>query len=276
MRCKTPGRDGLRLTAMTLGLALFALAGPGMAMTVTAPTAGVLPKAAPVTVQWSTSTPAASVVIMLFQVTPSANFIPTVGWSPISNTGQTTLTFPPSVICEARHSYKIGVSVFGTAASGHFSGPAIVEAGESKPFRLSCEGDGVGALTVVKTVVADSTIPPPKGPFLVNVICTPNGPNTTVSLSSANGYQQVVPRIPAGSACTVTEQPPVVPADLARLGCHWETSYPGQGADAGPRTALTSGANITRRVVNRWACKTGAGNGVGPRGDEVLAPPRGR
>jgi len=117
--------------------------------------------------------------------------------------------------------------------------------------------------------VSDGPIPPPNIPFVVDVRCPPSGPNTTVTLSSANGYQQIVPGVTVGANCTVTERPPVVPADLARRGCRWETSYPAAGE--GPKTTLTAGANTTRRIVNRWVCKdqtgtgTGTGTGVDPR-----------
>jgi uncharacterized repeat protein (TIGR01451 family) len=254
----------LRAAGLALGLLIAAFAAPAMALTISAPTAGVLPKAAPFTVQWTTTTPAASVSIMLIQVTPTATIV-APAWPPVSNTGQATLSFPASVVCGAGHTYKIGVMVWGQASTGLSSGPSIVESAETKPFRLSCEGGRTETLTIVKTVVSDGPIPPPNTPFVVDVRCPPSGPNTTVTLSSANGYQQVVPGVTVGANCTVTERPPVVPADLARRGCRWETSYPGAGE--GPKTTLTTGANTTRRIVNRWVCKdqtgTGTGTGVG-------------
>ncbi|MDP1737012.1 MAG: DUF5979 domain-containing protein [Caulobacter sp.] len=259
---------GLRAAGLALGLLIAAVAGPAMALTISAPTAGVLPKAAPFTLQWTTTTPAANVSIMLIQVTPTATFV-APAWPQVSNTGQTTLSFPASVVCGAGYTYKIGVMVWGQASTGLTSGPSIVESAETKPFRLSCEGGRTETLTVVKTVVSDGPIPPPNASFVVDVRCPPSGPNTTVTLSSANGYQQVVPGVTVGANCTVTERPPVVPADLARRGCHWETSYPGSGAGEGPKTALTTGPNTTRRIVNRWVCKdqtgTGTGTGVDPR-----------
>lgn len=249
-----------RLAMILATLCLAALAGPAMALTISAPTAGVLPKAAPVTVQWTTTTPAASVTISLIQVTPTAAFVGPA-WPPVSNTGQTTLSFPPSVVCGGGHTYKIFVMVWGQASTGLASGPYIVESAETRPFRLSCEGGRTETLTIVKTVVSDGPIPPPNMPFVVDVRCPPSGPNTTVTLSSANGYQQVVPGVTVGANCTVTERPPVVPADLARRGCHWETSYPAVGE--GPKTTLTTGPNTTRRIVNRWVCKDQGGTGTG-------------
>lgn len=253
---------GLRAAGLALGLLFAAVAGPALALTVSAPTAGVLPKAAPFIVQWTTTAPAASVSIMLIQVTPSATIIAT-GWPAASNTGQATLSFPASVVCDPAHTYKIGVLVWGQGSTGLSSGPAIVESAETKPFRLSCEGGRTETLTIVKTVVSDGPVPPPNTAFVVDVRCPPSGPNTTVTLSSANGYRQVVPGVTVGAGCTVTERPPVVPADLARRGCRWETSYPGAGE--GPKTTLTAGPNTTRRIVNRWICKVQADTGQRPR-----------
>ena len=106
-----------------------------------------------------------------------------------------------------------------------------------------------GVLRVVKTVVSEGSAAPPSTSFVVDVVCAPYGPNTAVTLTSANGYQAAVQGIPTGSNCTVTERPPVVPADLAKRGCHWETRYP----DAeGPVPAKDE---VVRRVINRWICK---------------------
>jgi len=247
-----PGALGA-LVAMALAL-LAAMAAPATAATVTAPNAGVLPKAAPFTLQWTTSAPAANISVWLIQVTPT-NTVIASGWPTIANTGQATLSLPPSLLCDAAHSYKIAVMVMGHVTSGHASGPTIEESAESKPFRLSCESDRTGTLTVSKTVVSDGPIPPPNIPFLVDVRCPPNGPSATVTLTSANGYQQVLAGVTPGANCTVTERPPAVPADLARRGCRWETSYPGQDTDPEPRPPSTSGPNVTRRIVNRWICK---------------------
>jgi uncharacterized repeat protein (TIGR01451 family) len=89
----------------------------------------------------------------------------------------------------------------------------------------------------------------------------PNGPHTTVTLSSGNNYQQVVSGVSSPASCTVTEDPPVVPVDLARRGCHWETSYPDN--PGGPRndgrkdlpTGTQTETADTRTVVNDWVCK---------------------
>ncbi|MDP1632746.1 MAG: DUF5979 domain-containing protein [Caulobacter sp.] len=243
---------GLRRAALILGLLLAAIAAPALAMTVTAPSTGVLPKAAPLTVQWSTSAPAASVSVWLLEVTPTPGIVNT-GWPAVANTGHATFTLPASVVCDAAHSYKIGVMVWGQTSTGLSSGPSIVESAETKPFRLSCDGGRPGTLTVIKTVVSDGPIPPPVTAFVVDVRCPPSGPNTSVTLNSGNRFQQVITGVAAGADCTVTEQPPAVPGSLARRGCHWETRYP--DADSGRRTTLPAGANTTRRVVNHWICK---------------------
>ena len=120
-----------------------------------------------------------------------------------------------------------------------------------------------GSLTIFKKVIAEGAIPPPDINFYVDVNCQPDGPSETVKLNNSNGYHDTVAGIPIGRDCTITEHAPDVPADLAKRGCHWETSYPD---DRRTPISSTEGARLT--VVNRWICKTdtGTGTGVGPDG----------
>lgn len=122
---------------------------------------------------------------------------------------------------------------------------------ESARARVSSAG-ATGSLTVRKQVVNGGTgVPPPSGPFLVQVTCSMGGPNVQVSLSSANTLTQVVGTIPANSVCTIAEQAPPVPPELTRRGCGWQTRYPdGQNATM-PSPATT----LSLTVVNRWNCK---------------------
>jgi uncharacterized repeat protein (TIGR01451 family) len=151
-----------------------------------------------------------------------------------------------------------------------YSPTAIVPAGGNATLTvtntLACDKPpATGTLTLIKRVVVDGPIPPPNMPFVILVNCPPNGPNTTVTLSSANGYQQTVQGVAAGGSCITTEQPPAVPADLARRGCHWET----EGPAGGPKTTLPTGSNTTRVFVNRWVCKPGTGTGTGGKGTDL-------
>lgn len=133
---------------------------------------------------------------------------------------------------------------------GTLTGPPIHIDGPLIAFPV--DGAKAGSLTIMKKVVNDSTsFPPPNVPFQVQVACSPGGPNVPVTLSQANNFTQLVANIPASSACTIAEQAPAIPPDLAKRGCRWDTSYPdGQNAAMpNPATALS------RTVVNRWSCK---------------------
>lgn len=125
----------------------------------------------------------------------------------------------------------------------------------------SCSGAGVstGTLTILKKVVNGSTtIPPPNTPFQVQVTCSPGGPNVPVTLTSANGFTQVLGNIPANRSCTLVEQAPAISGDLAKRGCRWETSYPDGQIAAMPNPA----AALSRTVVNRWTCNKGDETGT--------------
>lgn len=118
----------------------------------------------------------------------------------------------------------------------------------------ACSGAGVstGTLTILKKVVnASTTIPPPNTPFQVQVTCSPGGPSVPLTLTSANGFTQVVGDIPANRSCTLVEQAPAVSRDLAKRGCRWETSYPDGQTAPMPDPA----AALSRTIVNRWTCE---------------------
>jgi subtilisin family serine protease len=94
------------------------------------------------------------------------------------------------------------IPVTGSAflASSSFDKPHTVSAVLPPP---------TGSLTVKKTISA-----PPGGGlpnltgvvFPVNVVCTPSGPTTSVTLTAPT-LSQVIPNIPVGSTCNVVEQP---------------------------------------------------------------------
>jgi len=124
---------------------------------------------------------------------------------------------------------------------------------------LTCDKPAAtGSLEVIKRIIRDSTIPPPDVDFYVDVACQPGGPHTVVRLGSENAYRDRVTGIAIGGDCTITEQPPAVPADLARRGCRWETSYPD-----GQRIPVSLREGAKGVVVNRWICKDGGGTGDG-------------
>jgi uncharacterized repeat protein (TIGR01451 family) len=114
-------------------------------------------------------------------------------------------------------------------------------------------------LTVRKTIVAPpgGTLPNLGGVmFPVNVVCTPFGPSTSVTLSAANP-SQVIPNIPLGSTCNVVELP------LAGIGTCGKplvsvalppTYVPGQNV-----TITAPPASASVEVINVLGCiKMGA------------------
>ncbi len=117
----------------------------------------------------------------------------------------------------------------------------------------SCKGGGGGdgSLHVVKKVVVDGPIPPPSPVvFMADVSCQPGGPSVTLELSRDNGYQNTATGIGNGASCTVTEQPPIVPAPYVRRGCRWQTSY-----THGQRFRIGDPKATEAEIVNRWTCK---------------------
>jgi hypothetical protein len=105
----------------------------------------------------------------------------------------------------------------------------------------SCQ-QATGSLNVHKNILVDPRFPPPNIPFVVDVHCTPNGPNTSVTLTSSNQYTQIVNGIRPGSRCTVVERP--LPA------CHWVTSYP-----SGQTAVVSAGQTANSIVLNKWVCQ---------------------
>lgn len=210
---------------------------------VSAPTGATLPLGSPILVQWTQPsywwTP--TVNIVLSQVTPSMLSLGTLATN-VSNNGQTYVNLPPSLPCNPTYIYKITVVTGTPVQTAWFSQ-------HSPNFKLSCEG---GSISVVKTVINDSGGPMPVGSFSVDVNCGPNGPNTTLVLSSANSFQGSVMYIPLGTKCSINEQTPKAPP-----GCRWFTTYP-QG-----QNVVIGNAGYQRAVHNRLTCQ-GGGTPTGP------------
>lgn len=208
---------------------------------VSAPTGATLPMGSPVPVQWTPSFWASPTVsIHLNRVSPTPMSFGNLAVN-IPNNGQAAVNFPYSLACNPAHTYKITVwakinsTTWMTKDSAH--------------FKLSCEG---GSITVVKTVINESGGPIPNGTFAVDVNCGPNGPNTTLALSSANSFQDSVMYIPLGRQCTINEQAPKAPPR-----CRWLTTYP-QG-----KNVVIGNAGYRREVHNRLSC-LGVGSLTGP------------
>ena len=150
---------------------------------------------------------------------------------------------PPPKGCEWIVSYPGG-------QSGPAGGSLVVM------NELKCGGHQTGPLTIVKRVVNNNPgVPTPTGPFLVQANCTPNGPNTSVTLIGP-AYLQSSVIAPLGSQCTIAELPPApIP------NCRWITTYPNgqQGQPGGTLNVVnelkceirpTGSVTVTKRVVN--------------------------
>lgn len=219
--------------------------GAALAQQVTSPTGATLPKDLPVLVQWGPAGWASSTVgISLygnqgapadFAVAGSVSNMPLgVLAASFPNQGQAYVSIPASLACDPTWFYEIAVWADVTQ-------PVVGRAYTfSQNFRLSCVG---GSLTVVKTAIDAAGAPLTTGAFVVGVACTPSGPNTTVTLNSADNFQSSLTHIPLGSHCTLTEAAP-----HAAVGCHWTTTYP-QGQEV-----VTGNAAYRREVRNQLTC----------------------
>ena len=204
-----------------------------LAAMVSAPTGATLPWGAPVLVLWTPSYwPSTTVDIGLYRVSPSPVWLGPLATN-VNNNGGAYVNLPQSLVCEPTYVYRMLVRYpFGTPNNVGYNQ-------YSADFKLSCGG----SITVVKTVINDSGGPIPNGSFPVDVTCGHGGPNTTLALSSANGFQDSVMNIPLGSHCTVSEQAPKAPK-----GCRWSTTYP-QG-----QSVVIGNAGYRREVRNRLTC----------------------
>ncbi len=210
------------------------------------PTGATLPRGLPVLVQWTPSFwPSPTVDIILNRVV-SGGWYPVGAPTPVNNSGQAYIDLPESLVCNPADIYMIHVEgALNNGSTKYKNGPN---------FKLSCNG---GSITVVKTVFNDSGRPIPNGTFQIDVSCGPNGPNTTLALSSASGSQASVMHIPLGRQCTINEQAPKAPPR-----CRWLTTYP-QG-----KSVVVGNLAYQRAVHNRLSCQgagpvTGTAMGVG-------------
>lgn len=208
---------------------------------VSAPTGATLPRSLPILVQWTPSYWASPTISMnLYRMSPTQMAFGVLVAN-IPNNGQAYVNLPHSFECNPTYTYQLDVwaiisnAPWTTTASGN--------------FKLSCES---GSITVVKKVINDSGRPIPNGSFAVDINCGPNGPNTTLALSSANSFQASVMYIPLGRQCSIKEQAPKAPP-----GCRWLTTYP-QG-----QNVVIGNAGYQRAVHNRLSCQ-GVGTLTGP------------
>lgn len=230
LRTRAAGFFRALVTVFVLATTLSA---PVMASPVSAPTGATLSSVTPILVQWTTSYwPTPTVGVYLYKADPGGSI--TTGVSPwtlatnIPNNGQTSVNLPNSFMCSPTQLYLVSVG----STDGYYGYNQY-----SANFKFSCVG---GSVTVVKTAVNDSGAPILSGSYLVDVTCGHDGPNATLTLSSANSFQGGLMNIPQGRNCTINEQRPP-----AALGCRWTTTYPlGKTVNIGGRTA-SSGSGVS-------------------------------
>ena len=207
-----------------------------------APTGATLPRGLPILVQWTPSFwPSSTVKIILNRVVTGGSYPVGPPSTYVNNNGQGSINLPQSLICNPSDTYMVSVEGVQIGNSTTYK--------NSPNFKLSCEG---GSISVVKTVINDSGGPMPVGSFAVDVNCGPNGPNTTLVLSSANSFHGSVMYIPLGTKCSINEQAPKAPP-----GCRRSTTYP-QG-----QNVVIGNAGYQRAVHNRLSCQ-GVGTLTGP------------
>lgn len=129
----------------------------------------------------------------------------TINALPANSTITTVFTVPPPFTVPAQsNAATVAMGGPNGAQLWYPKNPATLSASATIPVLPT------NSLTVEKTVAAP---PPPSGglpnltgvTFPVNVVCTPYGPSTTVTLTPTN-LSQVIPNIPVGSTCHVVEQ----------------------------------------------------------------------
>lgn len=223
-----------RATLAALAVVVIGAAPTLASAQIIAPTGATLPRGLPILVQWTPSFwPSSTVKIILNRVVTGGSY-PVGPPSPyVNNNGQGSINLPQSLICNPSDTYMVSVEGVQIGNSTTYK--------NSPNFKLSCEG---GSISVVKTVINDSGGPMPVGSFAVDVNCGPNGPNTTLILSSANSFQGSVMYIPLGTKCSINEQAPKAPP-----GCRWLTTYP-QG-----QNVVIGNAGYQRAVHNRLSCQ---------------------
>jgi hypothetical protein len=146
------------------------------------------------------------------------------GLGPLANNGGPTLTHLPGP---------------GSPAIDGVTAPATCTVGnDQRDFNrvqgAACE---IGAVEVeVTSLQVVKTLQGPKigtawvtQQFNINVNCTPNGPNTPVTVTLTQGGSQTVPNILVGSSCTITETPPLLPTGYPP-SCTWQTTLQIDGA----------------------------------------------
>lgn len=221
-----------------LATLLIALALPAQAMSIPAPAGGVLPSNAPFVVQW-VSTPGPGQIEIRLESSAHTYHLA----SGVANTGQASVSFPTSAVCNSQEVFRIRVLRYVPVSNG-ISYP---DQGYGAPFKFACIAP-TPPITVIKQVINTTGRPAAGIVFRMRLQCDPAW-QTIFNMSAPGSLQRTVP-VPNGSVvCTVAEIQAPRPSPL----CEWLTTYPG-GQQSPPGGTLV--------VRNELRCRDSVG---GPR-----------
>lgn len=217
---------------------LLALAAPAGAMTIPAPAGGVLPSNAPFGVQW-VSTPGPGQIEIRLEST-SHTYVLASG---VANTGQASVAFPTTAVCNPQEVFRIKVLRYVPVSNGI----TYPDQGYGAYFKFACVAP-TPPITVIKQIVNTTGRPVFGLVFRMRLQCDPAW-QTFFNLNGPGNLQRAV-QVPAGSVvCTVAEVQAPRPSPL----CEWSTTYPG-GQQSPPGGTLI--------VRNELRCRNSVG---GPR-----------
>lgn len=224
--------------AAVLAILLIAFALPASAMSIPAPTGGVLPSNAPFVVQW-VSTPGPGQIEIRLESSSHTYYLA----SGVANTGQASVSFPTSAVCNSQEVFRVRVLRYVPVSNG-ISYP---DQGYGAPFKFACIAP-TPPITVIKQIINTTGRPAAGIVFRMRLQCDPAW-QTIFNMSAPGSLQRTVP-VPNGSVvCTVAEIQAPRPSPL----CEWLTTYPG-GQQSPPGGTLT--------VRNELRCRGSVG---GPR-----------
>ena len=228
----------IQIARAALALLVVAIAVQARAMAISAPAGGTLPSNAPFVVQWVSTPGPGQIEIRLESNSRTFNLA-----SGVANTGQTSVSFPTSAVCNPQEVFRIRVLRYVPVSNGI----TYPDQGYGAPFKFVCVAP-TPPITVIKQIVNTTGVPAAGIVFQMRLQCDPAW-QTMFNLSGPGNLQRDV-AVPYGSVvCTVAEISAPRPAPL----CQWLTTYP-VGQQSPPGGTLI--------VVNELRCQGPLG---GPR-----------
>lgn len=230
--------SAIQVACAVLALLVVAVALRASAMTISAPAGGTLPSNAPFVVQWVSTPGPGQIEIRLESNSHTFGLA-----SGVANTGQTSVSFPTSAVCNSQEVFRIRVLRYVPISNGI----SYLDQGYGAPFKFVCVAP-TPPIKVIKQVINTTGVPAAGIVFRMRLQCDPAW-QTIFNLSGPGNLQRDV-AVPYGSVvCTVAEIAAPRPTPL----CEWLTTYPA-GQQSPPGGTLI--------VVNELRCQGPLG---GPR-----------